>query len=293
MRLHAGAYADGAVWEKADGQQRLLLRALATQFAAPDAVAYETTAATIWGLPVRNIPERLTFARELGMPGMAHAKTRRLHVPIEEITDRRGLTTTTLVRTTVDVAASEPLPDALITVDAALRRGVRPVDLEEQWQKRGEFSGSARSRSALAAGDPSAETPLESLSRGRMIERHMPIPRCNVVIRFGNQWVRVDCLWEAFGVVGECDGKVKYADLGRDVIWKEKRRHEWLEDLGFELARWGYPEVADDGEIMERRFWRAAHRQQQVGWQLRPGVVIEAAPISPQSGNPTLSDFSG
>jgi hypothetical protein len=105
----------------------------------------------------------------------------------------------------------------------------------------------------------------------------MPIPLCNVVIRCCGRWVRVDFLWDELGVVGECDGKSKYCELDRigDSLWKEKRRGEWLEDIGFELARWGYPEVADDGVVMESRFRRAAQRQQRNGWSLPDNVVLD------------------
>ena len=92
----------------------------------------------------------------------------------------------------------------------------------------------------------------------------MPVPLCNVVIECEGRRARVDHLWPELGVVGECDGKLKYEspnDVG-EVIWQEKRRHEWLQDLGLEVARWGYTEVAGDGALMEARYLRAVQRQQ-------------------------------
>ena len=58
----------------------------------------------------------------------------------------------------------------------------------------------------------------------------MPAPELQV-------WVggyRVDLLWRAQRVIVECDGRVKYA---RDELWREKRRQEQLERLGFRVVR--------------------------------------------------------
>ncbi|MEO8330079.1 MAG: type IV toxin-antitoxin system AbiEi family antitoxin domain-containing protein, partial [Candidatus Nanopelagicales bacterium] len=67
-RIQSGAYADADIWEHADARQRLLLRLLATQLAAPDAIAFGVTAAVVNGLPVRAIPARPQLARACGAP---------------------------------------------------------------------------------------------------------------------------------------------------------------------------------------------------------------------------------
>ncbi|MEO8328949.1 MAG: hypothetical protein ABI586_02985, partial [Candidatus Nanopelagicales bacterium] len=235
------------------------------------------TAAVVNSLPVRAIPAIPQLARACGAPRLAHCSVRRTTIPIDHTICRGGLVTTTIERTVIDVAATEPLPDSLITVDAALRGGVDPDALKALLVGLGHFPGSVQAKATLLHGDSRAESPMESLSRGHMIERRMPLPQCNVVIRFGDRWVRVDFLWLELGVVGECDGKVKYTQLDErgDAIWREKRRAEWLEDLGFEIARWGYPEIADGGAVMQQRFERAANRQRRYDWTLADGVAVE------------------
>jgi len=277
ISLHPGAYVLPADWATADSKRKLLLLLLATQIGAPDAVAYGTTAAVVLGLPIRSIPTRPEVARAPHAPRLAHCRVRRIDVPIEDTIHRHGLVTTSAYRTVIDVAASEQLPNALITLDAALRQGVDPTVLADHLRLRGDFPGSVQSNATIGMGNRRSESPIESLSRGRMIQRRMPLPLCNVVIRYRGRWVRVDFLWDELGVIGECDGKAKYCELDRagDALWKEKRRGEWLEDLGFELARWGYPEVADDGDVMEQRFRRAAQRQHQNGWSLPDDVSLE------------------
>jgi hypothetical protein len=180
----------------------------------------------------------------------------------------------------IEVASSSGLADSLITVDAALRRGVQLGVLRSMAMTRPVQLGRARAMGALEWGDPGSESWLESLSRGRMIERGMPVPLCNVVLRRGRRSARVDDLWPELGVVGECDGKAKYGkgsggETPSGVIWREKRRHEWIEEIGFEVARWGTAEVADDGAAMEARFRRAVALQRGAGFTWPTGVTAE------------------
>ena len=59
-----------------------------------------------------------------------------------------------------------------------------------------------------------------------------------------------DCLWPEQGLVGECDGAVKYADASAYV--REKEREQALRDQGWRVVRWLAREI-----------------------MLRPGVVVE------------------
>jgi very-short-patch-repair endonuclease len=52
---------------------------------------------------------------------------------------------------------------------------------------------------------------------------------------------RVDFFWERDGLVGECDGRMKYADA--DSIYREKRREDELRSLGLGMVRWGWPDL--------------------------------------------------
>ncbi len=52
---------------------------------------------------------------------------------------------------------------------------------------------------------------------------------------------RVDFWWSQQGVIGEADGRVKYTD--EDVLWREKRRRDALEELGLRVVRWSWTDV--------------------------------------------------
>lgn len=269
-------FVDVTSWHEATGRQRHCLRLLAVQLGAPDAACFELSAAVLWGLPVRKIPDVATVIRERDGHRVAGATVRRVQTCCEDITTLGGLRTTNLERTVLDVAAGVPMPDALITIDAALRRGVRRERVRELAHTRLSRRSRNIALSAVEAGDGASESPLESLSRGRMIERQMPLPLINAVVRQGRREARVDDLWVEDGIVGECDGREKYDDESVNVVlWKEKRRQEWLEDLTLEVVRWGYPEVADDGRPMEARYRRAVTRQQRCKFTWPGDVRIE------------------
>lgn len=275
-RLSPGCFAESSHWEVAAPSLRHTMQVYGIQLITPDVVARGATSAVTWHLPVRSIPDRPQLLRAPNRAHLASASVqRRLLDPSHAIT-RRGLTTLTLAQTVVDVAATVSLPDALITVDAALRGGLHVTDLEAALRSRGTFTGWSNAAVAIDAGDPAAESPLESLSRGRVIEHRLPLPLCNVVIKHHRREARVDKLWVEAGVVGEADGKAKYSkEDAATVIWKEKRRHEWLEELGFAVPRWGMPEVGDDGTALERRYRKAVATQRAVGFRWPDGVTME------------------
>jgi hypothetical protein len=175
------------------------------------------------------------------------------------------------------VASEASLADALITVDAALRRGLPLAELLATFEDAPPIRRPRQTLRALSAGDPYSESWLESLSRGLMIERRMSLPLSNVVLRSGNRWVRVDFLLLELGVVGEADGAGKYGRPGGPLtaVMRERGRHAWLEDHGFEVARWGTAEVAGDGAPMQHRIDRAVARQGVAGFRWPANVDAE------------------
>jgi hypothetical protein len=163
-----------------------------------------------------------------------------------------------------------------MTVDAALARGVHETDLVTTGQRRPTNRKRCQIIEVVKLGDPASESALESTSRGCMVQSCLPIPLCNVVLRLGDRWYRVDFLWLELGVVGECDGKTKYVNADvRDVLWREKRRHERIEESGLRVVRWGYAEVADEGAAMVRRIRRAMDAQRRLGFTWPDDVIAE------------------
>jgi hypothetical protein len=293
VSLRPGVYAERAAWSDADRQARHCMRLLAAQLQAADAVAEGPSAATASNLPVRRVPARPHVIRSAAASPLTGVVVTRSHIITPTsgwVTVHAGIRVTVMAKTAIDVAAKAPFADALGTVDAALRRGVQPEELQEALRLVPPVSGVAAARLAVSFGDPYAETWLESVSRGLMLERRMRLPLSNVEIHSDRRWARVDFLLVEQGVVGEADGTGKYRDTEGSpgaVIIKERDRQAWLEDLGFGVARWGTEQVAGRGEVMAHRMMAAERRARLSEFRWPAGVVakvplLEGAPPPPQ-----------
>jgi hypothetical protein len=153
---------------------------------------------------------------------------------------------TTPERTWFDVARSASLADGLAVGDAGLRRGVLDAAKIRNLLTRAQGMRGCR-RAAIAAEHICAlrETALESGSWAYFIAHGVAIPTMQVEFRHddGRLIGRVDFYWERIGLVGECDGRVKYTTL--ESIYREKRREDALRALGLGMVRWGWADLRD------------------------------------------------
>src|SRR5439155_5833445 len=107
--------------------------------------------------------------------------------------------------------------------------------------------------------DPRAETPLESISRVAFHQLGLPAPEPQVEIWHHGYFVaRVDFLWRKQCLVGEADGKVKYANV--EDLYAEKRREESLRDLGLEVVRWDWAAAYRPGPDLQDSIERGLRR---------------------------------
>lgn len=252
------------------------LRRLAS-LADSDAVACRRTAALVWGLPVSSIPPLPEIIRPPGSHRPGGSRTLLTDMTSADIRWRNGVPFTSLERTVVDVALDLPTPLALVTADAALRRGADGSQMLAMLSERGAVRGCREARRTLAWADGHAESPLESRGRGELMLRGVPRPQCNVVLRLGDVEFRVDTLWVHEGIVGEADGKPKYDREGRQVepLWAERLRQGWLEDeLGLLVVRWIDAEVRLAPEGLARRWRRLEGRRGGQLWVPPAGLEI-------------------
>jgi hypothetical protein len=178
-----------------------------------------------------------------------------------------GLRVTTVARTAIDLARGERLPEALMVMDSAARAlavrdlGYDPRDLRDLgmreaaaaaarsrlWEAfeavRG-WPGTIVARAAIELLDPGSESPLESVSRGWMIEGKLapPLIGHRVVGASGTAYWS-DFAWLGPRVLGEADGIGKYGaeeTAVRQALRAERSRQQDLEDAGWRFARWGW-----------------------------------------------------
>ncbi len=167
---------------------------------------------------------------------------------------------TSPARTSVDVAREHGVEAGVVVGDAALQSGrVTIDDLRRATRDATGRPGVGSARLAVPLLDGRAESVLESRSRYRMHGAGVPAPWTQVdILTLGGRWLaRVDFYWNEFGVVGECDGNVKYE--GRDDVTAEKGREDGLRGVGLEVVRWGWRGL-EPFEPTARKIWRAVDR---------------------------------
>ncbi len=102
-----------------------------------------------------------------------------------------------------------------------------------------------------------------------MLRSGVPAPVTQFPVFLNGKLVATtDFGWEDAGLVGECDGKVKYGELLRpgekpeDAVMREKRREGRIREAGYWIVRWGWHEASDPAELA-----RIIRR----GFELAPG----------------------
>jgi len=86
---------------------------------------------------------------------------------------------------------------------------------------------------------------LESGSWAYFVEHRLPLPRMQVEIRAARGMLigRVDFWWEFADLIGECDGRLKYASA--EALYREKAREDALREHGHRFMRWGWRDLSD------------------------------------------------
>jgi hypothetical protein len=156
-----------------------------------------------------------------------------------------------------------------VAADAAAHAGLLDREsLAAVLQDCRDFPAIGRAARVLEALDPAAESPLETLSRWRLQALGLDLDsQVEIYAPDGRFVARVDFLLDGC-VVGEADGRGKYA--GPADLWAEKRREDDIRQLGFGFTRWGWDDV-----------WLAAHEvaermraERARGSRVLPGVGI-------------------
>jgi len=209
----------------------------------------------------------------------------------DDVVDVDGVPVTSVLRTAVDIARSVPLPEALITLDAALRiralqlarspdgvfggsgSGVAVPDheavedsaaqqgarreLAEHVRRAWRRTGADRLRAAARATSPLAESPAESWSRGHLLLAGITPRGLQVRVRDADGVERRLDMLLAEGLAGEVDGLVKYDVDGLSTLRGEKVRDLALERVGVRTVRWTGREAFANPALIVRLARRA------------------------------------
>lgn len=169
-----------------------------------------------------------------------------------------------MARTVIDIARDRPFLEALVTADAALRRGLRRQQLLDVLAAMPRWPGTVAAAEVVRWADPRSESAAESVTRARFIVLGLPVPDLQVWVR-GR---RVDFLWDEVALIGEVDGRMKYEGPdGKQVLWEEKERRDELEEERA-VIRWTWRQAHAPDEVFRARFeraWARAERLKRAG----------------------------
>ncbi len=264
-RVRRGAYVEPG--DRDARRRHLLLIAATLPAIAPGSVVSHASAAVLHGLPVRREElDRVWVTRERGGHGRKGAVLHLRHCRIEpdEVTAIGGVPVTTLERTAIDLARNGAIEWGVISCDAALAGGLARSRLLDAAARASGWPGARRAERAARFADGAAQSPLESVSRWQIHRLGFPAPVCQFqVMEHGRLVATSDFGWAEQRLVGECDGRVKYADLlqpgelAADAVMREKRREEAIRGAGYWVTRWGWAEAWSPGalkRVLDRAF---------------------------------------
>jgi hypothetical protein len=218
-------------------------------------VVSHLTAAMLWGLAIPLTPDdprvHLTVP-----PGrrVRQRPDRRIHcsiVPVSARTLLRGVRTTTLERTWVDLTTMLPPAALLAVTDQVLQRKVARQDLAGALDEVPGRRGLRIARQVLPLGDRRAGSPMESVLRWLVHEAGLPPPELqHCVTDVGGEKVgAVDLAWPDQRVMVEFDGD---GHRDRRVFVDDLRRQNGLVLAGWIVLRFS------SADLLGRPAWVVA-----------------------------------
>lgn len=257
VRVRRNALVDGKTWRAAKPWERHDLRARAVAASFPPGsplVLTHHSALAVWGISLYGVDDRVHLTSTDGRRGRNDARVS-FHRPVPPpfVTTHRGIALVQPAAAVLQVAAVAGGDAGLVSADAALRaQQCVPHDLQDALRELGLVRASRAPAQVVALADERIESAAESRARWAFHLAGLVQPTPQVVIRDErNRFVaRVDFLLEEERVVIEVDGMGKYADIGD--VRAEKVREDRLRELGYEVVRLGWAELADPAAVLRK-----------------------------------------
>jgi len=269
IRIRKGMFCDADLWQRSAAvpAARHALEARAAWISlGRRGWASHYSAALLSGLPVpQGQPDRVTLSQATRPEGRRayHPDLRLRTARVEpcDIGSEWGMAVLRSARTALDVTRLHGFGAGLVVADAALARNLATksdLDRIAAWMRG--WSGASAVRQVADHASGRRESGLESCSFALFVDRRLPLPECNRwVVGNGRDGVRSDFVWEAYRLVGEADGRVKYTDPRDDpgvTLVREKTRQLRIEERGFVVVRWTGAEVQHDPDSVIDRIVR-------------------------------------
>jgi Protein of unknown function (DUF559) len=242
--LGAGLYS----WVGLRESPQLMLTAAAKRMPAGAAFSGRT-AAWLHGLDVAPCdPIEVTIPEPTGSSRLAGAMVRRAHLARQEIVRRRGLPTTSPMRTVVDLGGRDLLTEGVVAADLFLHAGLISVDeLRTYVAEHPGAKGIARLRRVVDLAEPKTESAMETRLRILVVLAGLPRPEVqgSVYNDEGGFLGRPDLLYRSQRLAIEYDG-----GNHRDRLVDDNRRQNGLVGAGFRLLRFTAADVYGSPETV-------------------------------------------
>lgn len=269
-RVRYGQYSEAvdlthlAPWDQQSVRHRRSIHAVVNSM-RPGSVAVSHQSAlvlhklTTWGMNLDEVHlSRMDKTRGRSVAGVRHHRGKLTSADLAEID---GVVVTTLPRALVEAACTTSFEAAVVSADAALRERLvtkddasRLLDVIEFWP------GSATARAALSFASCLSESVGESRLRVLMNNHGLPKPLLQADFEDADGiFARVDFYFPEYRTVVEFDGLVKYGAGAPEVLVREKLREDRLRDLGVQVVRVTWADLARPAEVIAR-IRRAFHR---------------------------------
>jgi hypothetical protein len=185
-------------------------------------------------------PIEVTIPEPFGSNRLAGASVRRAVLAQEEIVTRRGLSTTSPLRTVVDLAGRNPLTEGVVAADMFLHsRLVSLAELRLYVDTHPGARGIARLRRVVDLAELKTESPMETRLRMLLVLAGLPRPEVQASIRDDDgRFLRPDLLYRNHRLALEYDG-----GNHRDRLVDDNRRQNGLVITGIRILRFTAADV--------------------------------------------------
>jgi hypothetical protein len=200
------------------------------------------TAAWLHGLDVQPCdPVEVTLPPGCGIAVRAGLVVRRADLAAGEVEMRKGLPTTSAVRTLADLGRRPPLPEAVALLDTALHDGLLDVSALCGWvDGHPRHRGVAFLRRVIDLAEPATESVMETRLRLLLVLAGLPRPQAQVSLydNTGHFLGRPDLYYATQRLGIEYDGGTH-----RDSLVADNRRQNRLLNAGYRLLRFTAADV--------------------------------------------------
>ncbi|UOY01426.1 endonuclease domain-containing protein [Blastococcus sp. PRF04-17] len=229
------------------------LRTLAaTRFLLPGAVASGRSAAVLWGVELAgpDDPVELTVAPVCRGGSVRGVLVSRRALLEEHVFGRRGVPTTTAMRTALDLASIRPLDEAVVALDQFLAPGLVFLD-EVRAAAAGLLGRDCRwVRRVVQLADGLAASPQETRLRLLLMRAGLPAPVAQYRVRTATRLVaRVDFAWPEHRIALEYEGKWHGEPQN---VEKDRRRLNDLSAMGWQVIFVTAADLRDPTRLLTR-----------------------------------------